>query len=169
MVDMPAPRKKSVVSTLIGVGFHNQIPHDPFKISVTFTYRQDHPYSVIMDIAAIDDSVPGQPPYVSDSKRWEFARTLLSEALTGRRLPTLIGDVRVSVLDTATAKIRLIDPDACPNHPQHFDMHLDLYLVRRFLERSLLAVPAGDEGLFIDVDAALAALFGDDRHRSSGA
>ena len=151
MASAPTPRRRPVVSTIVGVGYWSQMPHDPFKISVTFSYQTDDPYSVVADISALDDSDPYHP-HVSDSKRWEFARSLLAEALTGRRMPTLVGDVRVSVYDSATALIRLIDPDACPNHPATFDMHLDLRLVRQFLERTLAAVPAGDEGLFINLD-----------------
>lgn len=169
MATVPTPRRKPIVSTILGIAQHSHMGHDRFKASVTFTYTSETPYSVILDIALIDDSMPGEPPQVWDTARWEIARSLLSDALTGRRLPTLIGDARVSVLDSCTAQIRLMDPVSCPHDQRHFDLHLDLFLVRQFIERMLAAVPAGDEHLFLDVDGALAELFGDDRHRSSGA
>jgi hypothetical protein len=168
MADMPAPRRRPIVSTIVGIGRHNMMPHDPFKVSVTFMYRQIDPYAVVMDICAIDEDTFGVVR-ASAAQRWEFARSLLADALTGRRMPTLIGDVRVSVLDSCTAQIRLIDPESCPDHPAMFDMHLDLKAVRRFIRESFADVPAGDETLFTDVDSVLASLFGDNRHRSSGA
>jgi hypothetical protein len=168
MADMPAPRKRPVVSTVVGIARHNMMPHDPFKVSVTFTYRQADPYAVAMDICAIDEDAFGVV-HASSSQRWEFARSLLADALTGRYMPTLIGDVRVSVLDSCTAQIRLIDPESCPDHPATFDMHLDLEAVRRFLRRSFEDVPAGEETSFTDVESVLVRLFGDNRHRSSGA
>lgn len=168
MADMPAPRRKPIVSTIVGIGRHNMMPHDPFKVSVTFMYRQADPYAVVMDICAIDESAFGVV-HVSASQRWEYARSLLADALTGRFMATPVGDVRVSVLDSCTAQIRLIDPESCPDHPATFDMHLDLAAVRRFLKESFADVPAGDETLFTDVDGLLVSLFGDNRHRSSGA
>ena len=168
MANAPAPRRRPIVSTVVGIARHNLIPHDPFQVSVTFSYRQADPYAVLMEIRAIEQDAFGVV-HSSPVRPWEIARSLLADALTGRRLPTSIGDVRVSALDSCTAQIRLIDPESCPDHPATFDMHLDLETVRRFLERSFQDVPAGDETLFVDVDDALARLFGDDRHRSGGA
>lgn len=168
MANAPAPRRRPIVSTVVGIGRHSLMPHEPFRVSVTFVYRQADPYAVLMEIRAIEEDTFGVV-HASPVRPWEIARSLLSDALTGRRMPTLIGDVRVSVLDSCTAQIRLIDPESCPDHPATFDMHLDLETVRRFLERSLQDVPAGDESLFLDVDDTLARLLGDHRHRSGGA
>lgn len=105
-------------------------PADPLAVRISF------PPEISLDGAAVD---------------WAFARELLAEGL---RAPAGRGDVRIrpygperTVMefhaDEGVAMVQMKTAD-----------------VRRFLERSYAAVPAGREQAHLDVDRELAELFG---------
>jgi hypothetical protein len=79
---------------------------------------------------------------------WIFARELLSQGMTGH---TGLGDVRVWPSETAgVLEIELSSPFG----QAHFEV--PLAEVSGFLDRTYRISPAGQEGMHVDVEAALA-------------
>jgi hypothetical protein len=83
---------------------------------------------------------------------WIFARELLSDGMAGR---TGAGDVRV--WPSATAGVLEIELSS-PFGRAHFEAPADE--VASFLDRTYRISPVGQEGMHVDVEAALADLLG---------
>jgi hypothetical protein len=81
---------------------------------------------------------------------WIFARELLSRGMEGR---TGLGDVRV--WPSATAGVLEIELSS-PFGQAHFEAPMDE--IASFLDRTYQVIPAGQEGMHVDVEAELAGL-----------
>jgi len=107
-------------------------PHDPLAISATF------------------NTIAGQV-------RWTFGRDLL---IGGLYEPTGDGDVHVwPCLDNdghSVVIIELCSPDG------EALVQARTVDITAFVEQMTAAVPQGDEGIYLDVDAAISAIFADE-------
>ncbi|MFD8548813.1 SsgA family sporulation/cell division regulator [Streptomyces sp. NPDC059649] len=116
----------------------------PYAVPAVLHYQPADPLAVRMSF----------PPEISldgSAVEWAFARELLAEGL---RATAGRGDVRV----------RPCGPDRTVME-FHADegiamVQLDTADVRRFLDRSYAAVPAGSELAYLGMDSGLAELFG---------
>ncbi|MFH8344537.1 SsgA family sporulation/cell division regulator [Streptomyces sp. NPDC018045] len=104
-------------------------PADPLAVRITF------PPEISLDGAAVD---------------WAFARELLAEGL---RTPAGTGDVRVRPLGRERTVLEFHVEDGVAM------VQVDAADLRRFLDRTYRAVPAGRE--LLDVDRGLAELLGE--------
>ena len=144
--------------------------HRSVLLRVTLRYRSDDPLAVRMlfpaeyslddpppladsadasdaaDIAAVPASVPA-----SAAVEWVFARKLLSAGLD---LPSGIGDVHVRPALGAHTMVELRATEGVAL------LRFRSAELRRFLRRSLLVVPEGQEHRHLDPDRALAELLG---------
>ncbi|WP_371481277.1 SsgA family sporulation/cell division regulator [Kitasatospora sp. NBC_00315] len=140
--------------------------HRSVLLRVTLRYRSDDPLAVRMLFPAeysLDD-----PPPLADSAdasdaadtaavpasaavEWVFARKLLSAGLD---LPSGIGDVHVRPALGAHTMVELRATEGVAL------LRFRSAELRRFLRRSLLVVPEGQEHRHLDPDRALAELLG---------
>ena len=91
------------------------------------------------------EALPEAPPEVE----WVFARRLLAAGLD---LPSGLGDVHVRPLSGGRTMVELRAAEGTAL------VRFDASDLRRFLWRSFLAVPEGEEFLLLDADRALAEL-----------
>ncbi|MFE7563000.1 SsgA family sporulation/cell division regulator [Kitasatospora sp. NPDC057500] len=126
--------------------------HRSVRLRVTLAYLPEDPLAVRMAFPAefsLDDPGDGCPE--SDDIVWVFARRLLS---AGLEVPSGIGDVHVRPALGRRTMVELRAPEGTAL------VQFDTADLRRFLWRSRLLVPEGEEHLHLDADRALAQLLG---------
>ncbi|MER7704192.1 SsgA family sporulation/cell division regulator [Kitasatospora sp. NPDC097605] len=126
--------------------------HRSVRLRVTLTYLPDDPLAVRMAFPAefsLDDPADGGPE--SADIVWVFARRLLA---AGLEVPSGIGDVHVRPALGRRTMVELRAPEGTAL------VQFDTADLRRFLWRSRLLVPEGEEHLHLDADRALAQLLG---------
>jgi hypothetical protein len=113
-------------------------------------YDVHDPYAVLMSFHT------GQPDGAGgdtvDVVEWTFARQLLTDGVTA---PAGAGDVQVWPSTTAGARVVCL---ALSSPSGKALLEIPLPELIEFLGRSYAAVPTGDEGAYLDVDAELALL-----------
>ncbi|GAA1150395.1 hypothetical protein F4556_004578 [Kitasatospora gansuensis] len=129
--------------------------HRSALLRVTLRYRADDPLAVRMGFPA-EYSLDVEPelldtPQPQPEVEWVFARQLLA---TGLDLPTGDGDVHVRPALGRRTMVELRAPEGVAL------LQFDEPELRRFLWRSYLAVPEGQEFSLLDADRALAELLG---------
>ncbi|MFJ8475453.1 SsgA family sporulation/cell division regulator [Kitasatospora sp. NPDC094011] len=126
-------------------------PHRSVRLRVVLSYLLEDPFAVRMAFPAefsLDDAPDG--PGAEDIV-WVFARQLLS---SGLELPAGAGDVHVRPALGRRTMVELRAPEGTAL------LQFDSTDLRRFLWRSRLLVPEGEEHLHLDADRALAQLLG---------
>ncbi|WP_406198963.1 SsgA family sporulation/cell division regulator [Kitasatospora sp. NBC_01560] len=136
--------------------------HRSARLRVTLSYCPDDPLAVRMAFPAefsLDepdagrDAGPGQDAGRDAGQDivWVFARQLLT---AGLELPAGVGDVHVRPAAGRRTMVELRAPEGTAL------VQFDSTDLRRFLWRSRLVVPEGEEHLHLDADRALAELLG---------
>ncbi|MBP0454335.1 MULTISPECIES: SsgA family sporulation/cell division regulator [unclassified Kitasatospora] len=128
--------------------------HRSARLRVTLSYRPDDPLAVRMAFPAefsLDEPSDEPGPDGGPDIVWVFARRLLT---AGLELPAGIGDVHVRPATGRRTMVELRAPEGTAL------VQFDSADLRRFLWRSRLAVPEGEEHLHLDADRALAELLG---------
>ncbi|RKT17687.1 sporulation and cell division protein SsgA [Streptomyces sp. 1114.5] len=125
--------------------------HRSVRLRAVLSYLPEDPLAVRMAFPAefsLDEApeVQGGEDIV-----WVFARRLLS---TGVEVPTGLGDVHVRPAPGRCTMVELRAPEGTAL------LRFDTGDLRRFLWRSRLVVPEGEEHLHLDADRALAQLLG---------
>jgi hypothetical protein len=126
-------------------------PHRSARLRVVLSYLPEDPFAVRMAFPAefsLDDLPDGEG---SEDIVWVFARQLLS---AGLELPAGVGDVHVRPAPGRRTMVELRAPEGTAL------LQFDTADLRRFLWRSRLLVPEGEEHLHLDADRALAQLLG---------
>ncbi|MFD5462703.1 SsgA family sporulation/cell division regulator [Kitasatospora sp. NPDC127059] len=124
-------------------------PHRSARLRVVLSYLPEDPFAVRMAFPvefSLDDAADGQD---AESIVWVFARRLLS---SGLELPAGVGDVHVRPAPGRRTMVELRAPEGTAL------LQFDSADLRRFLWRSRLVVPEGEEHLHLDADGALAQL-----------
>ncbi|MFJ6622165.1 SsgA family sporulation/cell division regulator [Kitasatospora sp. NPDC091335] len=124
--------------------------HRSVRLRVVLSYQPEDPLAVRMAFPAefsLDDA-EGQS---AEDIVWVFARQLLS---AGIELPAGVGDVHVRPSVGRRTVVELRAPEGTAM------LQFDTADLRRFLWRSRLVVPEGEEHLHLDSDRALAQLLG---------
>ncbi len=127
--------------------------HRSVRLRVTLSYLTDDPLAVRMAFPAefsLDEPADGAGPEAGDIV-WVFARRLLA---AGLELPSGVGDVHVRPAPGRHTMVELRAPEGTAL------VRFDTADLRRFLWRSRLLVPEGEEHLHLDADRALAELLG---------
>ena len=152
MSRLPRRHPNLIVQDVGGVGYHEAEPHFDDDLVVTFTYRRDRPYSVMLGISNVDP----HDGSLSTPQVWEVARDVLYEGVV-LGVPSGIGDLRVATPNSTVTQVQLMhsDEDCCDGECARYDMNLPRREVRSFLLRSLKAVPEGQESGYLDIDASL--------------
>ncbi|AUG77488.1 hypothetical protein CFP65_2667 [Kitasatospora sp. MMS16-BH015] len=117
-------------------------------LRVTLHYRGEDPLAVRMLFPAeysLDAETDGQ------EIEWVFARHLLA---TGLDTPSGLGDVHIRPTRGHRTMIELRAAEGIAL------LQFEAAALRRFLWHSYVAVPEGNEHLYLDADGALAQLFG---------
>ncbi|MBV2154184.1 SsgA family sporulation/cell division regulator [Kitasatospora sp. SUK 42] len=125
--------------------------HRSARLRVVLSYQPEDPFAARMAFPAefsLDDPVDGQS---SEDIVWVFARQLLS---AGLEVPAGVGDVHVRPGLGRRTMVELRAPEGTAL------LQFDTADLRRFLWRSRLLVPEGEEHLHLDADRALAQLLG---------
>lgn len=125
--------------------------HRSLRLRVVLSYRPEDPLAVRMAFPAefsLDDPAERRG---SEDIVWIFARQLLS---AGIELPAGVGDVHVRPAVGRRTMVELRAPEGTAL------LQFDTADLRRFLWRSRLLVPEGEEHLHLDADRALAQLLG---------
>ncbi|MBO1416343.1 SsgA family sporulation/cell division regulator [Streptomyces sp. FH025] len=125
--------------------------HRSARLRVVLSYQPEDPFAVRMAFPSefsLDDPMDGQS---AEDIVWVFARQLLS---AGLELPTGAGDVHVRPALGRRTMVELRAPEGTAL------LQFDTADLRRFLWRSRLLVPEGEEHLHLDADRALAQLLG---------
>ncbi|MFD7900615.1 SsgA family sporulation/cell division regulator [Kitasatospora sp. NPDC059722] len=130
--------------------------HRSVRLRVTLAYRPEDPLAVRMGFPAefsLDEPADGprDGAEAADDIVWVFARHLLS---AGLELPAGLGDVHVRPAAGRRTMVELRAPEGTAL------LRFDTADLRRFLWRSRLLVPEGEEHLHLDADRALAELLG---------
>lgn len=138
----------TVQEIILGYGYLSSASHRRDDVSLVFTYRPRHPYSVLMDIAMAHD-------YLSDPVVWEVSRETLRDAvILGRSNDT--GDFRAAPLGSRRVRLRVMGTDVWGRDAgYHYDMHVSRAKLRSFLARTATAVPFGHEAGLLNLDAQL--------------
>ncbi|MEU9042704.1 MULTISPECIES: SsgA family sporulation/cell division regulator [unclassified Kitasatospora] len=126
-------------------------PHRSARLRVVLSYLPEDPLAVRMAFPAefsLDEAEEGQS---AEDIVWVFARRLLS---SGIELPAGVGDVHVRPALGHRTMVELRAPEGAAL------LQFDTGDLRRFLWRSRLLVPEGEEHLHLDADRALAQLLG---------
>ncbi|MFF2077744.1 SsgA family sporulation/cell division regulator [Kitasatospora sp. NPDC058162] len=126
-------------------------PHRSARLRVVLSYLPEDPFAVRMAFPAefsLDDVVDDRG---GEDIVWVFARQLLS---SGLELPAGAGDVHVRPALGRRTMVELRAPEGTAL------LQFDSTDLRRFLWRSRLVVPEGEEHLHLDADRALAELLG---------
>ncbi|MEV0190765.1 SsgA family sporulation/cell division regulator [Kitasatospora purpeofusca] len=127
--------------------------HRSARLRVTLTYRTDDPLAVRAAFPgefSLDGPTDTTGPEGGDIV-WVFARRLLADGL---ELPSGVGDVQVRPGPGRSTLVELRAPEGTAL------VRFDTADLRRFLWRSRLLVPEGEEHLYLDADRALAELLG---------
>ncbi|MFC5664693.1 SsgA family sporulation/cell division regulator [Kitasatospora misakiensis] len=133
--------------------------HRSARLRVTLTYLTDDPLAVRMAFPAefsLDEAEHGAEDGAEAEAEagdivWVFARRLLA---AGLELPAGVGDVHVRPAPGRRTTVELRAPEGTAL------VQFDTADLRRFLWRSHLLVPEGEEHLYLDADRALAELLG---------
>lgn len=130
--------------------------HRSVRLPVTLAYHPEDPLAVRMGFPAefsLDEPAdgPGGAAQAADAVVWVFARHLLS---AGLELPAGLGDVHVRPAAGRRTTVELRAPEGTAL------LRFDTADLRRFLRRSHLLVPEGEEHRHLDADRALAELLG---------
>ncbi|AUY51566.1 SsgA family sporulation/cell division regulator [Streptomyces sp. CB01881] len=128
--------------------------HRSARLRVALSYRPDDPLAVRMAFPAefsLDEPSDAPGPDGGPDIVWVFARRLLT---AGLELPAGVGDVHVRPAIGRRTMVELRAPEGTAL------VQFDSADLRRFLWRSRLAVPEGEEHLHLDADRALAELLG---------
>ncbi|MFF1902582.1 SsgA family sporulation/cell division regulator [Kitasatospora sp. NPDC058218] len=132
--------------------------HRSARLRVTLAYRPEDPLAVRMGFPAefsLDEPADGPVPVpgrdAGPDIEWVFARQLLT---AGLELAAGVGDVHVRPAAGRRTMVELRAPEGTAL------VRFDTTDLRRFLWRSRLAVPEGEEHLYLDADRALAELLG---------
>ncbi|MGV9269701.1 SsgA family sporulation/cell division regulator [Kitasatospora sp. NPDC003701] len=141
--------------------------HRSARLRVTLAYRPEDPLAVRMGFPAEfsldepaegpgrndgrDDSRDAGGPEAGPDIEWVFARQLLT---AGLELAAGVGDVHIRPAAGRRTMVELRAPEGTAL------VQFDTSDLRRFLWRSRLAVPEGEEHLYLDADRALAELLG---------
>ncbi|MEU8921057.1 SsgA family sporulation/cell division regulator [Kitasatospora sp. NPDC048545] len=126
-------------------------PHRSVRLRVVLSYLPDDPLAVRMAFPAefsLDEDAEDRD---AGDIVWVFARRLLS---AGVELPAGVGDVHVRPAPGRCTMVELRAPEGIAL------VRFDSGDLRRFLWRSRLLVPEGEEHLHLDADRALAQLLG---------
>ncbi|MFJ2867368.1 SsgA family sporulation/cell division regulator [Kitasatospora sp. NPDC087314] len=146
---MHTPTEETVQARLI-LSTHRSV-----RLRVVLTYRPEDPLAVRMAFPAefsLDGPADGGPGgEAADDIVWIFARQLLS---AGLELPAGVGDVHIRPALGRRTMVELRAPEGTAL------LQFDTTDLRRFLWRSRLLVPEGEEHLYLDADRALAELLG---------
>ncbi|MET9396385.1 SsgA family sporulation/cell division regulator [Kitasatospora sp. NPDC002965] len=129
-------------------------PHRSARLRVTLAYVPEDPLAVRMAFPAefsLDDRAEEAGPDHGDDIVWVFARGLLADGL---ELPSGAGDVHVRPAPGRRTMVELRAPEGTAL------VGFDSDDLRKFLWRSRLVVPEGEEHLHLDADRALAELLG---------
>jgi hypothetical protein len=150
MAYAPDPSNTSFIQAVItGHGYFSVTPDVRDDLSVIFTYRPEHPYSLLMDITVADPDGFEE----SDSAVWEVSReTIHDVVMLGRS--SGVGDFSASILGTRRVRLRVLDT-ASRDRDTYYDMYLSRAKLRSFLLRTMDAVPVGRESERLDIDAQL--------------
>ncbi|MEU4118146.1 SsgA family sporulation/cell division regulator [Kitasatospora sp. NPDC028055] len=126
-------------------------PQRSARLRVVLSYLPEDPYAVRMAFPA-EFSLDGPADErAGEDIVWVFARQLLS---AGLELPAGVGDVHVRPTLDRRTMVELRAPEGTAL------LRFDTGDLRRFLWRSRLLVPEGEEHLHLDADRALAQLLG---------
>ena len=156
MTYIPQPTPRPVVVAVRGSATGS---HDPshYPIDVSFMYDVARPFSVVIDLAAIDGH-----DYEEDGRyaRWEVSREVLHAGCVWRSLAGL-GDFFVIPVNDDAVTMRFhasnnCGPDCTRAH--WLDVTVPRPQVLRFLEMSLNVVPIGRESGYLDLDGGLSDL-----------
>ncbi|MEV7599396.1 SsgA family sporulation/cell division regulator [Kitasatospora sp. NPDC089797] len=126
-------------------------PHRSVRLRTVLSYLPEDPFAIRMAFPAefsLDDAADGQG---AEDIVWVFARQLLS---SGLELAAGAGDVHVRPALGRRTMVELRAPEGTAL------LQFDSTDLRRFLWRSRLLVPEGEEHLHLDADRALAQLLG---------
>lgn len=126
-------------------------PHRSARLRVVLSYLPEDPFAVRMAFPAefsLDDAADGPD---TEDVVLVFARRLLC---SGLEAPTGVGDVHVRPTVGRRTMVELRAPEGTAL------LQFDTTDLRRFLWRSRLLVPEGEEHLHLDADRALAQLLG---------
>ncbi|WP_030059752.1 MULTISPECIES: SsgA family sporulation/cell division regulator [Streptomyces] len=126
-------------------------PHRSVRLRAVLSYLPEDPLAVRMAFPAefsLDEAPEEQD---GEDIVWVFARRLLS---AGIELPAGLGDVHVRPAPGRCTMVELRAPEGTAL------LRFDTGDLRRFLWRSRLVVPEGEEHLHLDADRALAELLG---------
>lgn len=153
MTSTPTPQDASSPQSVItGRGYFSTTPDMRDDLSVIFTYRPAHPYSVLMDIGVSDPSGYRAP----DSALWEVARETIYDVVMLGKPTSGVGDFTVSSLSARRVLLRVVGTDALGRNADYcYDMHLSRMKLRAFLLRTMAAVPIGHETGHLDMDRQL--------------
>ncbi|MEU6237382.1 SsgA family sporulation/cell division regulator [Kitasatospora sp. NPDC047058] len=126
--------------------------HRSARLHVTLSYAPADPLAVRMAFPAefsLDGPEDGTVPDGGEDIVWVFARRLLT---AGLELPAGVGDVHVRPAAGRHTMVELRAPEGTAL------VRFDSTDLRRFLWRTRLVVPEGEEHLHLDADRALAEL-----------
>ncbi|WP_425826020.1 SsgA family sporulation/cell division regulator [Streptomyces fractus] len=119
------------------------------SVNVTLRYKSADPLALVL-------AFPAEATLDGVEVTWAFARTLLDDGL---RVPTGTGDVHVWPCGRARTVVELHAPQGMAV------VQFDTSALRRFLLRTYVLVPPGEEDVESVVDRALDNLFGPDAER----
>ncbi|MFD0273771.1 SsgA family sporulation/cell division regulator [Kitasatospora sp. NPDC127111] len=128
--------------------------HRSAALRVTLSYGPEDPLAVRMAFPAefsLDEPDDGRGPEGGRDIVWVFARQLLT---AGLELPAGVGDVHVRPAAGRRTMVELRAPEGTAL------VQFDSADLRRFLWRTRMVVPEGEEHLHLDADRALAELLG---------
>ncbi|GAB7182880.1 SsgA family sporulation/cell division regulator [Kitasatospora sp. Ki12] len=126
-------------------------PHRSVRLRVVLSYLREDPLAVRMAFPAEFSLDEAEEHPDGEDIVWVFARQLLS---AGIELPAGVGDVHVRPAPGRSTMVELRTPEGTAL------LRFDTGDLRRFLWRSRLLVPEGEEHLHLDSDRALAQLLG---------
>ncbi|MGW2374614.1 MULTISPECIES: SsgA family sporulation/cell division regulator [Kitasatospora] len=126
-------------------------PHRSVRLRTVLSYLPEDPFAVSMAFPAEFSLDEAEDERSAEDIVWVFARQLLS---SGLELPAGLGDVHVRPTVGRRTMVELRAPEGTAL------LRFDTTDLRRFLWRSRLLVPEGEEHLHLDADRALAQLLG---------
>ncbi|MER7753054.1 SsgA family sporulation/cell division regulator [Kitasatospora sp. NPDC097643] len=129
--------------------------HRSVRLRVLLSYLPEDPLAVRMafpaEFSLEEDPEPAESAEPAEDIVWVFARHLLA---AGLHLPAGVGDVHIRPTAGRRTTVELRAPEGTAL------IRFDTADLRRFLWRSRLLVPEGEEHLHLDADRALAELLG---------
>jgi hypothetical protein len=129
---------------------------DGHAAPVRLLYDSADPFAIRIDISALVDGID---PDAGPTRPWMFARTILADALTAGGRYGLHDVVVARDPGSPWVTITIGGPDGFGGESS-MDIRVGHRALLRFLERTAALVPLGRESEHLDVDAAIAQLFG---------